>query len=78
MWVLAAAPGGYLGNAYKKMEQIEFYVTEGNTPAPLFSETRLEPYGGPQQGSVNTTYTKFNVGHVPASKFQIAVFCYNN
>ena len=56
----------------KKMEQVEFYVTEGNAPAPLFSETRLEPYGGPQQGSVNTTYTKFNVGTVPASKFQIA------
>ena len=54
------------------MEQVEFYVTEGNAPAPLFSETRLEPYGGPQQGSVNTTYTKFNVGTVPASKFQIA------
>jgi len=56
----------------KKMEQVEFYVTEGHAPAPLFSETRLEPYGGPQTGSVNTTYTKFNVGNVPASKFNIA------
>ena len=61
-----------------KMEQVEFYVTEGSSSSssskisPLFSETRLEPYGGPQTGSVNTTYTKYKAGKVASSKFNIA------
>ena len=39
---------------------------------PLFSETRLTPYGGPQTGSKNTTYSEYVAATPPAAKFAIA------
>ena len=55
-----------------KMETIEFYATRGPNPSPVFSETKLTPYGGPQTGSKNTTYSKYVAGTPPAAKFAIA------
>jgi hypothetical protein len=69
-----------------KMAQVEFYTTppssssaassaargHASTVVPVFSETKLEPYGGPQTGSENTTYTHWVGTLPPAGKFDIA------
>jgi hypothetical protein len=62
-----------------KMETVEFYAdlkgavaAGGSQPIPIFSETKLTPYDGPQTGSVNTTYSQYIAGTPLASKFVIA------
>ena len=63
-----------------KMETVEFYAKLGSaandstgktTAAPVFAEIKATPYGGPQTGSQNTTYTHYTVGTPPATKFDI-------
>ena len=66
-----------------KMEEVELYADlkktagsaaskGGSWPTPVFSETKLTPYDGPQTGSVNTTYSAYFAGTPLASKFAIA------
>jgi hypothetical protein len=56
-----------------KMQTVEFYANlETDRPVPVFSNTKFTPYGGPQTGSQNTTYTKYSAKTPPANKFAIA------
>ena len=61
-----------------KMETIDFYAAlekrgaSGVTATPVFSETKLTPYGGPQSGSKNTSFSEYKGVTPPASKFAIA------
>ena len=56
-----------------KMQQVDFYAdVSGATAVPIFSETKLIPYGRAQTGSQNTSYTGYIAGAPPADKFKIA------
>jgi hypothetical protein len=58
-----------------KMAQVEFFVSKTaakHAATPVFSLTRIMPYGGAQIGSQNTTFTEWVSGVPPASKFDIA------
>ena len=56
-----------------KMQTVEFYANlDSDRPVPVFSNTKFTPYGGPQTGSLNTTYTTYSAGTPPAKLFSIS------